>query len=91
MTLGELVEQLGGRVAQGSAAMAIACVASSSEATGTDLVFAEDAASAAMALAGAAGAVVLKAGCLEGYGANTAMAVVEADQPRLWFARRRGC
>jgi UDP-3-O-[3-hydroxymyristoyl] glucosamine N-acyltransferase len=87
MTLGELVEQLGGRVAQGSAAMAIACVASSSEATGTDLVFAEDAASAAMALAGAAGAVVLKAGCLEGYGANTAMAVVEADQPRLWFAR----
>ncbi|HUX28511.1 MAG TPA: UDP-3-O-(3-hydroxymyristoyl)glucosamine N-acyltransferase [Terracidiphilus sp.] len=87
MTLGELVKRLGGRLAQGSADADVAGVANSDAAKGRDLVFAEDAASAAKALAGAAGAVVVKAGCLEGYGANVGMAVVEADQPRLWFAR----
>lgn len=87
MVLGELIKALGGKVAQGSAELVLAGVESSGAARGTDLVFAEDAASAAQALAGAAGAVVLKAGCLEGYGANAAMAVVEVEQPRLWFAR----
>jgi UDP-3-O-[3-hydroxymyristoyl] glucosamine N-acyltransferase len=87
MTLGELVAQLGGKLVQGSAALVLADVQSSSEAKGQDLVFAEDVASATKALAGAAGAVVLKAGCLEGYGVNLAMGVVETDQPRLWFAK----
>ncbi len=62
-------------------------MAASGVAREMDLVFAEDAASAAKALGGAAGAVVLKAGSLTAYDANPAMAVVEADQPRLWFAR----
>jgi UDP-3-O-[3-hydroxymyristoyl] glucosamine N-acyltransferase len=87
MTLGELVEQLGGKLVQGSPEIVLAGVESSGAAKGRDLVFAEDTASAAKAMAGAAGAVVLKAGCLEGSGLNPAMGVVEADQPRLWFAR----
>jgi UDP-3-O-[3-hydroxymyristoyl] glucosamine N-acyltransferase len=87
MTLGELVEQLGGKLVQGRPEIVLAGVESSGAANGQDLVFAEDAASAAKALAGAAGAVVVKAGCLEGYGSNPAMGVVEADQSRLWFAR----
>jgi len=87
MTLGELVRSLGGRLVQGSPETELAGVAASGVAREMDLVFAEDAASAAKALAGEAGAVVLKAGSLERYDSNPAMAVVEADQPRLWFAR----
>lgn len=87
MTLGELVEKLGGKLAQGSPEIVLAGVESSGAATGQHLVFAEDATSAAKALAGAAGAVVLKAGCVESYASSSAMAVVEAEQPRLWFAR----
>jgi UDP-3-O-[3-hydroxymyristoyl] glucosamine N-acyltransferase len=87
MTLGELVKQLGGKLVQGSPEIVLAGVENSDAAKVRDLVFAEDAASAAKALAGAAGAVVLKAGCLEASGSNPAMGVVEADQPRLWFAR----
>jgi UDP-3-O-[3-hydroxymyristoyl] glucosamine N-acyltransferase len=87
MTLGELVEALGGTLAQGSEEIEIAGVNSSVAADGLDLVFAEDASSAAAALAGTAGAVVLKAGCLENYAANPEMGVVEIRQPRLWFAR----
>ena len=87
MTLGELVKQLGGKLVQGSPEIVLGGVASSDAAKGRDLVFAEDAASAAKALAGMAGAVVLKAGCLENCASNSEMGVVEADQPRLWFAR----
>jgi UDP-3-O-[3-hydroxymyristoyl] glucosamine N-acyltransferase len=87
MTLGELIAQLGGKLLQGSPETVLAGVESSGAATGQHLVFAEDAVSAAKAMAGAAGAVVLKAGSLENNVSNPAMAVVEADQPRLWFAR----
>ena len=87
MTLGELVRSLGGRLVQGSPETELAGVAASGVAREMDLVFAEDAASAAKALGGVAGAVVLKAGSLERYDSNPAMAVVEADQPRFWFAR----
>jgi UDP-3-O-[3-hydroxymyristoyl] glucosamine N-acyltransferase len=87
MTLSELVKQLGGELVQGSPEIVLAGVENSDAAKVRDLVFAEDAGSAAKALAGAAGAVVLKAGCLENYASNSAMGVVEADQPRLWFAR----
>jgi UDP-3-O-[3-hydroxymyristoyl] glucosamine N-acyltransferase len=87
MTLGELVEALGGELVQGSPAIEIDGVQSAGRADGLDLVFAEDAASAAEALAGEAGAAVLPAGCLKTYGAHAAMGIVEAGQPRLWFAR----
>ena len=87
MTLGELVEQLGGELVQGSSEIMLAGVDTSEAADGLDLVFAEDAASAAKALAGAAAAIVLRPGCAESYASGTAMGIVEADQPRLWFAR----
>jgi len=85
--LGELVKILGGKLVQGSPAILLAGVDASVTANGLDLVFAEDETSAAQALAGAAAAVVLKAGCGANYAANPNMGVVETDQPRLWFAR----
>ena len=87
MMLGELVKILGGKLVQGSPAILLAGVDASVTANGLDLVFAEDETSAAQALAGAAAAVVLKAGCGANYAANPNMGVVETDQPRLWFAR----
>ena len=58
---------------------------------GCGLVFAEDAASAEKALTVTAGAVVLKRGCVPAYATNATIAIVEADQPRLWFARAARC
>jgi UDP-3-O-[3-hydroxymyristoyl] glucosamine N-acyltransferase len=72
---------------RGSADLTITRVNSPASALPTELVFAEDAASAAEALASRAGAVVLKPGCLENYDANSTIAVIGADQPKLWFAR----
>jgi UDP-3-O-[3-hydroxymyristoyl] glucosamine N-acyltransferase len=87
MTLGELIEVLGGKLVQGSPEIILAGVQTPASANGLDLVFAEDEASAVKAVAGAAAAVVLKPGCLGTYARYPAMGVVEADQPRLWFAR----
>ena len=87
MTIGELVEQLGGNLVQGSAGLTISGVNSPANALPTELVFAEDAASATEALASRAGAVVLKSGCLPTYDARPTIAVIETDQPKLWFAR----
>jgi UDP-3-O-[3-hydroxymyristoyl] glucosamine N-acyltransferase len=85
MKLGELVETLGGKLAQGSPEFVAESVNSVEEAGATELVFAEDAASAAKALASHAGAVVLRGGIAEMY--PLGCCVVEAEQPRLWFAR----
>jgi UDP-3-O-[3-hydroxymyristoyl] glucosamine N-acyltransferase len=87
MTLGELVEKLGGKLVGGSSMTAIAGVSATVSAGKTDLVFAEDAASARDALASAAGAVVLKPGTLAEDAILGHSGVVEADQPRLWFAQ----
>jgi UDP-3-O-[3-hydroxymyristoyl] glucosamine N-acyltransferase len=85
MTIGELIEILGGKLTQGSAAMILTGVNSSERAGLTELVFAEDAAAAADAFAGKAGTVVVRGGLAETYPENRC--VVETDQPRLWFAR----
>jgi UDP-3-O-[3-hydroxymyristoyl] glucosamine N-acyltransferase len=87
MTLGELVELLGGTLVQGGAANVVASVADSNAASAADLVFAEDASSAEIALESNAGALVLKRGCRQSFASNPTIAIVEADQPRLWFAR----
>ena len=87
MTLGELIERLGGKLAQGSPSLVLAGVEGSDAASAYHLVFAEDAASVAKALASAAGALVAKEGALHGFSINTRMAVIETDQPRLWFAK----
>jgi UDP-3-O-[3-hydroxymyristoyl] glucosamine N-acyltransferase len=85
MTLGELIEALGGKLAQGSPQHAVEGVNSCAMAGPSDLVFAENAASVAKALASQAGVVVLRAGLVEIY--LEGKCVVEAEQPRLWFAR----
>jgi len=59
MTLGELIEELGGNLVQGTAEQVLFGVNSPEHAHATDLVFAEDAASAAQAVAGNAGALSL--------------------------------
>jgi UDP-3-O-[3-hydroxymyristoyl] glucosamine N-acyltransferase len=87
MTISELIEQLGGKLAHGDSSKAITGVNARERATATELLFAEDAKAAAEALASAVGAVVLKPKCLASYTANADVAVIEADQPRLWFAR----
>jgi UDP-3-O-[3-hydroxymyristoyl] glucosamine N-acyltransferase len=87
MTIGDLIERLGGTLARGDAGRTITGVNGRERATATDLLFAEDAKSAGEALASGAGAAVVKPGCLESYAANSAIAVVEFPQPRLWFAR----
>jgi len=85
MTLGELIAALGGKLAAGEPGQAIVGVSSVASAGAFELVFAEDAASAAEALVSGAGAVVLRAGMVETY--STGKAVVESEQPKLWFAR----
>jgi UDP-3-O-[3-hydroxymyristoyl] glucosamine N-acyltransferase len=87
MTICELMERLGGKLARGSAGLAISGVNSPANALPNELVFAEDAASAAEALGSRAGVVVLKPGWLSNYEAHPTIAVIEADQPKLWFAR----
>jgi UDP-3-O-[3-hydroxymyristoyl] glucosamine N-acyltransferase len=87
MTLGELIEKLGGKLAQGRPEAEITGVNECERVMVTELLFAEDAASSAAALASPAGAVVLKPGLVANHAANPDIAVIESDQPRLWFAR----
>ncbi len=85
MTLGELIEKLGGRLVQGDPEWTVAGVHSSERASAFDLAFADTPAAAATALAGKAGMLVLKphAGALYPRGKS----IIETDHPRLWFAR----
>jgi len=62
-------------------------VSSSTQAGLSDVIFAEDVASMAEALASNAGAVVVRAGSPEPLPDFGNKQVVEARQPRLWFAR----
>jgi UDP-3-O-[3-hydroxymyristoyl] glucosamine N-acyltransferase len=87
MTLGELIEILGGKLVQGSPKAVIAGVDDPKLANGLDLVFAEDTVSAVAALAGGAAAVVVKPGCVVTSREEPCAGIVETDQPRLWFAR----
>ncbi|MGA2752440.1 MAG: UDP-3-O-(3-hydroxymyristoyl)glucosamine N-acyltransferase [Terracidiphilus sp.] len=87
MTIEELVDRLGGKLAQGRPETEIAGVNGCERVTTAELLFAEDAASAAAALATHAGAVVLRPGMGADYASNPSIAVVEVDQPKLWFAR----
>jgi UDP-3-O-[3-hydroxymyristoyl] glucosamine N-acyltransferase len=84
MKLGELVERLGGELVQGNPEWMVDGVNSVEMAGALELVFAEDAASAAEALASSAGGIVLRAGLAEPY--PPGYCIVETEQPRLWFA-----
>jgi len=67
MTLGELVAVLGGKLVAGDPALPVEGVSSVESANAAQLVFAEDAASAAKAMASNAGVVVLRGGLVESY------------------------
>jgi UDP-3-O-[3-hydroxymyristoyl] glucosamine N-acyltransferase len=85
MKLAELINQLGGNLLSGAPEQSVEGVNSVELAGDSDLVFAESAASAAEALASNAGVAVLPT---ESAPANrTNKAIIEAKQPRLWFAR----
>jgi UDP-3-O-[3-hydroxymyristoyl] glucosamine N-acyltransferase len=84
MTLGELIEVLGGKLVQGTQEQVLFGVSSAELAHATDVVFAEDSASAAQALASNAGAIVLRAGYADPFPPHKS--IVEVQQPRLWFA-----
>lgn len=85
MQLGELIERLGGTLAQGSPDHRLRGVNSTAHATPSEIVFAEAADAAAQALACNAGVVVLRPGL--GLPYPPTRCVVETPQPRLWFAR----
>ena len=85
MKLTELIGVLGGRLAQGDQEWSIDGVSSSQFASPSELVFAENEASAAKALNSFAGAVVLRAGCVATYPPDKN--IIESDLPRLWFSR----
>ena len=85
MKLRELIEALGGKLAAGNSEQPVNGVNSVELAGAAELVFAEDEASAAKALVSNAGSAILRAGIVEVY--PTGKCIVEADQPRLWFAR----
>lgn len=85
MTVEELVQRLGGRVVQGQVAQVVSGVSAPAYARGSDLVFAQDVASASEAVASGAGVVVLRPGLMSEYPAIKT--IVETGHPRLWFAR----
>ncbi len=85
MKLGDLVGALGGKLVAGSPEGEVEGVNSVEQARPADLVFAEDAASAAEAFRSQAGAVVLPAA--DAAACPPGKCAVEAGEPRLWFAR----
>ncbi|MDE3188195.1 MAG: UDP-3-O-(3-hydroxymyristoyl)glucosamine N-acyltransferase [Acidobacteriota bacterium] len=85
MTLGELIENLGGRLVQGDPKWDVSGISTIEQASTFELVFAESAAAAADALASKAGMVVLAPGAVQEY--PRGKCIIEADQPRLWFAQ----
>jgi UDP-3-O-[3-hydroxymyristoyl] glucosamine N-acyltransferase len=85
LTVGELVEHLGGELVQGSPRLEIGRVSECAEAKPDSLIFADSRASLSEAGASGAGAVVVhpKAAAVFAEG----KAVIRSEQPRLWFAR----
>ncbi|WP_263357825.1 UDP-3-O-(3-hydroxymyristoyl)glucosamine N-acyltransferase [Acidicapsa ligni] len=84
MTIGELIERLGGELLQGNAATRLLGVQEVAAARAGDLVFGEDAAAVARAVGSAASAAVVPMGSVV---ADGAIAVIATKQPRLWFAK----
>jgi UDP-3-O-[3-hydroxymyristoyl] glucosamine N-acyltransferase len=85
MTLGELVQQLGGKLVQGTPELAVEGVSSTLRANASQIVFAQDETSVTDAITSDAGVVVVRPGLVKSYPPEKA--IVEAPQPRLWFSR----
>jgi UDP-3-O-[3-hydroxymyristoyl] glucosamine N-acyltransferase len=84
MTLGELIEKLGGTLVQGDPDWTVDGVNACEHAGPFELVFGDSPAAISGALASSAGAVVLQQGTVASY--PHGKCIVETDQPRLWFA-----
>ncbi|MGB6742981.1 MAG: UDP-3-O-(3-hydroxymyristoyl)glucosamine N-acyltransferase [Terracidiphilus sp.] len=85
MTLGELIEKLGGRLVQGDPEWLVDGVNRCEQAKSFEVAFADSQATIAEALASGAGIVVLPPGAADVY--PHGKCIVETDLPRLWFAR----
>ncbi len=85
MKVRELVEKLGGKLAQGDPELGIEGVRAAEDARSTDLVFAETPAAAAETWASSAGAIVLHAHLANER--QPGKCVIIAEQPKLWFAQ----
>jgi UDP-3-O-[3-hydroxymyristoyl] glucosamine N-acyltransferase len=85
MTLGELIQALGGKLAQGIPQLEIESVSSFGQAGPSDLVFADSPGAVVEGLASEAGAIVLRAGTESAFAPGKS--IVETDHPRLWFAK----
>jgi UDP-3-O-[3-hydroxymyristoyl] glucosamine N-acyltransferase len=85
MTIGELVEALGGTLVHGDPEWLVDGVNSCERAKSFEIAFADTAGAIAAALKSDAGIVVLTPGAATEY--PHGKCIVEADQPRLWFAR----
>ena len=84
MTLGQLIDVLGGKLAAGDPEYGIDGVDGPEFATPSDLVFAEGADALAEALASNAGAIVVRPGAITEN--PDRRCVIEAEHPRLWFS-----
>jgi len=87
MTLGELIQKLGGRLVKGSEETEILAVTSVEKATTFDLVFATDEITLAAALKSAASAVVIQFDATPPEADASRLDIVECGEPRLWFSR----
>jgi UDP-3-O-[3-hydroxymyristoyl] glucosamine N-acyltransferase len=85
MTLGELIDELGGTLVQGDPEWTIDGVNSCENAGPFELCFADSPAAVEAAIASRAHVVVLPAGAAAVY--PPGKSIVETDQPRLWFAQ----
>jgi UDP-3-O-[3-hydroxymyristoyl] glucosamine N-acyltransferase len=85
MTIGDLLEHLGGNLAQGDREWVVEAVNTPDKASAFDIAFADSPTSAAEALSGHAGVVILQPDIVESY--PHGKTIVETEQPRLWFAR----
>ena len=85
MTIGELLDRLGGNMVQGDREWIVESVNTCDRASAFDLAFADSAITVTEALLGHAGAVVLQPGAAASY--PQGKVVIETEQPRLWFAR----
>lgn len=85
MILQELLDELGGNLAQGDAEWIVDAVSAYETASAFDLAFAESETAAHAALKSNAGTIVLKPGLVKEYPHNKC--VVETSQPKLWFAK----
>jgi len=85
LTVGELIEQLGGELAAGDAATVLSRVNDTAFAGKSELVFGESVAAAERAVGSGAGAAIVPENFVPG--ADCRVAVIRARQPRLWFAK----